>query len=186
MNGYAKSSEISFGTYTVVETKFPPNYQAGDKNSWSVTLDSNHVTVVLDVANERQSGNLKVLKNSEDGKITGCIFALTGTDVYGRKVNMTATTDANGVALFENVPIGTGYTLEEKYTPDIYVIPEKQTVDVKANEIPDMNKYIPETAANTDSCLLTSQSLHYFYILVFHQVPLVYYNNQTLLVLLNQ
>ena len=68
MNGYAKSSEISFGTYTVVETKFPPNYQAGDKNSWSVTLDSNHVTVVLDVANERQSGNLKVLKKSEDGK----------------------------------------------------------------------------------------------------------------------
>ena len=47
---------------------------------------------------------------------------------------MTATTDANGVALFENVPIGTGYILEEKYTPDIYVIPEKQTVDVKANE----------------------------------------------------
>ena len=134
VNGYAKSSEISFGTYTVVETKFPPNYQAGDKNSWSVTLDSNHVTVVLDVANERQSGNLKVLKKSEDGKITGCIFALTGTDVYGRKVNMTATTDANGVALFENVPIGTGYTLEEKYTPNIYVIPEKQTVDVKANE----------------------------------------------------
>ncbi len=133
-NGYAKSSEISFGTYTVVETKFPDNYQAGDKKTWSVTLDSNHTTVTLDISNMRKSGSLKVVKKAEDAVLGNCIFSLTGTDVYGRTVNMTATTDSNGTAIFENVPIGTGYTLEEKYTADRYVTPQKQNIDIKADE----------------------------------------------------
>lgn len=135
VNGHAKSSEISFGTYTIVETKFPPNYQAGDNTSWSITLDSNRVTVVLDIANERQNGSLKVLKDSGDDLIEGYIFSLKGIDVYGRAVNMTATTDSTGVAIFENVPIGSGYILEEKYVPERYVVPEKQTVDIKTDEI---------------------------------------------------
>lgn len=38
-NGYAKADEIPFGTYDVVETKFPSGYQASGTSSWIVTLD---------------------------------------------------------------------------------------------------------------------------------------------------
>lgn len=36
--GYAKSSELSLGTYVVTETTFPAGYEASDQTSWTVTI----------------------------------------------------------------------------------------------------------------------------------------------------
>ena len=44
-------------------------------------------------------------------------------------------TDASGVATFENVLIGTGYTLEEIDTAERYVVPDSQTAAVEWNTV---------------------------------------------------
>lgn len=46
-----------------------------------------------------------------------------------------AVTDASGVATFENVLIGTGYTLEEIDTAERYVVPDSQTAAVEWNTV---------------------------------------------------
>ena len=36
--GYAKSASIPYGTYRVVETTFPQNYEAHGQSEWTVTI----------------------------------------------------------------------------------------------------------------------------------------------------
>ena len=46
-----------------------------------------------------------------------------------------AVTDASGVAIFSNILIGTGYTLEEVDTPIRYVVPDDQTAAIEWNKV---------------------------------------------------
>ncbi|MBR4881717.1 MAG: TonB-dependent receptor, partial [Clostridia bacterium] len=80
-------------------------------------------------------GDLTVTKTSEDGLVEGHKFHLYGTSLSGIPVDMYATTDENGVAHFEDVLIGSGYTLEEVDTAIRYVIPESQTADIEWNKV---------------------------------------------------
>ena len=133
--GYAKSGEITYGSYIVKETKVPANYQPDGDAEWHITIDDNSPLITLDIANLRQYGSVKVVKTAEDGLVDGLKFQLTGTSVYGEEVNMTATTNEAGVAVFERVPIGIDYTLSEVSTPERYVIPEAQNITVKWNKV---------------------------------------------------
>ena len=61
-------------------------------------------------------GNLKVVKKEECGDVSGYKFSLAGIDYRGNQVSCTATTDKNGEAFFEHIPLqmeGTAYTLTE-------------------------------------------------------------------------
>ena len=87
------------------------------------------------VYNELKRGEVKVTKNSEDGLISGVQFRLYGTSLSGASVNLYATTDENGIAVFEDVLIGSNYTLVEVNTSNRYVIPEAQSVTVNWNEV---------------------------------------------------
>lgn len=133
--GYAKSGEITYGSYIVKETKVPVNYQPDGDAEWHITIDDNSPLITLDIANLRQYGRVKVVKTAEDGLVDGLKFQLTGTSVYGEEVNMTATTNEAGAAVFERVPIGTDYTLSEVSTPERYVIPEAQSITVEWNKV---------------------------------------------------
>lgn len=133
--GYAKSGEITYGSYIVKETKVPVNYQPDGDAEWHITIDDNSPLITLDIANLRQYGSVKVVKTAEDGLVDGLKFQLTGTSVYGEEVNMTATTNEAGVAVFERVPIGIDYTLSEVSTPERYVIPETQNITVEWNKV---------------------------------------------------
>lgn len=133
--GYAKSGEITYGSYIVKETKVPVNYQPDGDAEWHITIDDNSPLITLDIANLRQYGSVKVVKTAEDGLVDGLKFQLTGTSVYGEEVNMTATTNEAGVAVFERVPIGIDYTLSEVSTPNRYVIPEAQNITVEWNKV---------------------------------------------------
>lgn len=113
----------------------PVNYQPEGDAEWHITIDDNSPLITLDVANLRQYGSVKVVKTAEDGLVEGLTFTLTGTSVYGDPVNMTATTNAAGVAVFESVPIGEDYVLSEKNTPSRYVVPESQTITVEWNKV---------------------------------------------------
>lgn len=82
---------------------------------------SDPVTAYLNV--EIKEGNAKIIKTSEDGKVSGIKFTLSGNGI-----NKTGTTDSNGNILFENIPAGT-YTVTEE-SINKYVPQKSQTVTV--------------------------------------------------------
>ena len=62
-------------------------------------------------------------------------FHLYGTSYCGLPVDEYAVTNASGVASFDDVLIGTGYTLEEVGTPDRYIVPDNQTAAIEWNKV---------------------------------------------------
>lgn len=82
------------------------------------------------IVNQSATGNVVVTKYGDDGKLlAGVVFNLSGTSSAGGTVNETATTDADGVARFENIPFGT-YTLSETSGLDNYIVAADKTVIV--------------------------------------------------------
>lgn len=119
------------GVYTVtefVDNKYEP------QNAQTITIVSGQTSTVT-FNNTLKRGALTVTKTAEDRLVEGHKFHLYGTSLSGLTVNIYATTDANGVAHFEDVLIGTGYTIEEVDTAIRYVIPESQTADIEWNNV---------------------------------------------------
>lgn len=81
--------------------------------------------------NKLQRGDSEVTKTSEDGLVEGVKFKLSGTSTTGIAVEEYAITNAEGVALFEDIPVGDNYALEEVDTAERYVVPAKQNVKVE-------------------------------------------------------
>ena len=119
------------GLYTVTEQNYE-RYEPQDVQR--VTIVSGQVSTV-NFANTLKKGSLSVTKTSEDGLGEGVKFHLYGQSISGVAVDQYAVTDSTGKALFENIPIGSGYTLEEVDTPVRYVVPEKQTVAIAWNQV---------------------------------------------------
>ena len=132
-NNYSKSvttdaagkitlADLQPGTYTVTEAT-PDRYVPAA--SQTITLSIGDVKTVT-FKNVLKKGTVKVTKTSEDGLVEGVTFRLTGTSAAGTAVNMTAVTNAQGVAVFNDVPIGRNYKLEEVNTAARYVVPAVQ------------------------------------------------------------
>lgn len=125
------------GVYTVTEQNYE-RYEPQDVQR--VTVVSGQVSTV-NFANTLKKGSLSVTKTSEDGLVEGVKFHLYGQSISGVDVDQYAITDSTGKALFENIPIGSGYTLEEVDTPARYVVPEKQTVAIAWNQVTEQTMY---------------------------------------------
>lgn len=117
-SGYAKSeSPIPFGTYKIIETVFPTNYQAGDVSEWTRTLDKDtpNATITIRAVNEIIPGTVKIIKTSEDGKVDGLAFR-----VQGNGIDQTVVTKDGGQIQVEDLKPGI-YTITEqvydKYEP---------------------------------------------------------------------
>ena len=124
-------------TYYFKETATKSNAYAPSNTVFPVTVVHSTVTYANSnnsVINNIKRGSLEVIKTSEDNMVSGITFRLTGTSDLGEAVNMTATTDANGKAVFENVLIGSNYTLEEIETSNKYVVPSVQNTTIRWNE----------------------------------------------------
>lgn len=119
------------GTYTVTE-------QTDDKyetqSAQTVTIVSGKTSTVT-FNNTLRRGDLKVTKTSEDGFVEGMKFHLYGTSYCGLPVDEYAVTNASGIAVFDDVLIGTSYTLEEVGTPDRYIVPDNQTAAIEWNKV---------------------------------------------------
>lgn len=126
-------TDLKPGTYTVTETTASYYETQAAK---TVTVKSG-VTATVSFNNTIKKGSVKVTKTSEDGLASGIVFKLSGTSAAGTTVNMTATTNASGIATFSNVPISTssGYTLEEVNTAVKYIVPAKQNTVVEWNKV---------------------------------------------------
>lgn len=159
-----KTAEVVFkdipisGTtgYVIEEIATPSRYIAPYSQTVSVRFTDVQKIEFLD---ELKRGSLEITKTSEDGFIEGFTFQLTGTSfayrqggadttVYGEKLNnftYTATTNKDGIARFENLPItwdgkntadlATGkYKVEEINTPSRYIQTLSQTTYIVWND----------------------------------------------------
>ena len=134
-NGVATFKDVLISgheSFTLEEVDTAERYIVPE--SQRVAVEWNKVTE-KSFYNELKRGNLTVKKDSEDGFVKGMKFHLYGTSFSGIKVDEYATTDSNGIAYFNDILIGTGFTLEEVNTPVRYVIPDKQTADIAWDEL---------------------------------------------------
>ena len=130
-NGIALFDKIVIGKYAITEdgSTVPAAYLVA--NEQTVTVEYNTTTEVK-VANEEKTGSIKVQKRTEGQKnVEGITFYLKGTSDSGREINIPATTDKDGVAVFENVPVGTYMVIEDEETvPYGYLVADEKEVTV--------------------------------------------------------
>ena len=131
-DGSVNVTDLPAGTYTVSEVEIPSYYEAPESQTVKLTAGQ---TASVSFSNALKDGQLIVTKTAEDGFKEGFIFRLTGTADSGEKIDLTAVTGKDGKAVFQNVPIGSGYVLSEENTPDRYVVPEDQTADIEWNKV---------------------------------------------------
>ena len=131
-NGEALFENLPIGKYTVTEdgSTVPAAYLVADEQT--VTVEYN-TTAEVKVTNEEKTGSIKVQKRTEGQKnVEGITFYLKGTSDSGREINIPATTDKDGVAVFENVPVGTYKIIEDKETvPYGYLVADEKEVKVE-------------------------------------------------------
>ena len=129
--GVIQIDNLAPGVYTVIEQSYD-KYEPQEVRR--VTVVSGQVATV-NFNNTLKRGTLIVTKTSEDGLNEGVKFHLYGTSLSGLAVDEYTVTDSTGKAVFSDVLIGTGYTLEEIDTAIRYVVPEKQTAAVEWNTV---------------------------------------------------
>ncbi len=110
-DGTAVSSELEKGTYYIQEIK-ALNYYQFDKTVYPATISENLTTQEIKIVNHVQTGKVKVEKTSEDGVIEGIVFRLQGATFTGQYIERLATTNAEGIADFGEVPVGS-YSIVE-------------------------------------------------------------------------
>ncbi len=131
-NGIAVFSEIPIGTYTIYEDEktVPTAYLVADPQNVTVTYAE---TKEVPIENEEKSGSIVVHKTTEGQKnVEGITFYLKGTSDSGRAIDIPATTDKDGIAKFENIPVGTYKIIEDKETvPYGYLVADEKEVKVE-------------------------------------------------------
>ncbi len=155
-NGEAKFKEIPAGKYTLIEIQEPVGYQ-NSNSFYTVQVTENNGKFEVSIAplrnldesggyvfqitntKKQTAGNFTIVKVDKDDttkKLAGATFTLTALDENGEPANEVAykkTTDANGEAKFENVPLGK-YILKETVAPHGYQLPVDVTYEVVVNE----------------------------------------------------
>ncbi len=148
-NGEALFENLPIGKYTVTEdgSTVPAAYLVA--NEQTVTVEYN-TTAEVKVTNEEKTGSIKVQKRTEGQKnVEGITFYLKGTSDSGREINIPATTDKDGIAVFENVPVGTYMVIEDEETvPYGYLVADSKQVTVAYAQTVDtdmVNEKAPDT-----------------------------------------
>ncbi len=124
-NGVAVSPLLTWGTYTVVETKIPAHYEKQPVEA-VVTISEHEQTYTVEAENVPTMGYIRIVKTNslDQTPIAGVIFDITqNSQVIGSIV-----TDKNGVAVSDPLPKGI-YTVSERDTPIGYVY---EIVNLKA------------------------------------------------------
>ena len=129
--GVIQIDNLAPGVYTIIEQSYD-KYEPQEVRR--VTVVSGQVATV-NFNNTLKRGTLIVTKTAEDELNEGVKFHLYGTSLSGLAVDEYAVTDSTGKAVFSDVLIGTGYTLEEVDTAIRYVVPEQQTAAVEWNTV---------------------------------------------------
>lgn len=124
-NGYGKTvSPVPYGTYKVKETVFPTNYRAYGQTEWTVTVGSaNNGKVVFNSVNELIPGNIKIVKSSEDGKVSGINFTINGNGIIKNVISA-----SDGTITVSDLKPGAYTVTEAEYDTYLPQSPQKITV----------------------------------------------------------
>ena len=138
--GTYQLDEIPAGTYYLKETKAPKYYNIDNTFYQFVISDAGKVVDVSINGNDKfpnapQKGDIKIVKRSADGVLSGWKFEVSGTALNGTPVaTKTYTTDAKGEINISNLLIGTYTVKEVKDGKTVgYITPANQTIEVKSN-----------------------------------------------------
>ena len=155
-NGEAEFKEIPAGKYLLTEIQAPEDYQ-NPNNFYTVRVTENNGKCEVSIAplrnldesggyvfqitntKKQTAGNFTIVKVDKEvttKKLTGAQFTLTALNENGEPASepdYEKTTDANGEAKFENVPLGK-YILKETVAPQGYQLPVDVTYEVVADE----------------------------------------------------
>lgn len=139
-DGVAVFENVPIGTYSIIEDEetVPYGYLVADEKEVKVEYAQ---TIDATILNNEQTGSITVHKTTEGQKnIEGIKFYLRGTSDTGREIDIPAITDENGVAVFENVPVGTYKIIEDKETvPYGYLVADEKEVKVEYAQTIDEN-----------------------------------------------
>lgn len=130
-NGELQLENLVPGVYTVTENA-AAFYEP--QQPQTVTVKAGQ-TAEVSFSNQLKRGTLEVTKTAEDGFVQGVTFRLSGTADCGEPVDVYAETDETGLAVFEDIPIGSNYTLAEVAVPERYVEVAPQNVRIAWNEV---------------------------------------------------
>ena len=134
-NGVAVFSKIPVGKYTIYEDEKTVSAAYLIADEQEVTVKYNETAEVA-FENIEKTGEIKVTKTTVGNlNVSGITFNLRGTSDSGRDIDIPATTDENGVAVFSKIPVGK-YTIyeDEKTVSAAYLVADEQEVTVKYNE----------------------------------------------------
>lgn len=181
-NGEAEFKEIPAGEYLLIEIQAPEDYQ-NPNVFYTVRVTENNGKFEVSIAplrnldesggyvfqitntKKQTAGNFTIVKVDKEvttKKLEGAQFTLTALNENGEPASepdYEKTTDANGEAKFENVPLGK-YILKETVAPQGYQLPVDVTYEVVADErgvyieggelmFDGINFYIPNTQLPT-------------------------------------
>lgn len=136
--GYHTAENLLAGGYFIKESKAPEGYQL-DENAYYFAITEDGQTAVVEngeagrgFSNEAYRGNLKITKDSSDGRKDGFAFEVKSAD---GSYCETFTTPKSGVIEVTGLRVGI-YTVTEiknRASKD-YIIPDAATVEIKAEE----------------------------------------------------
>jgi SrtB family sortase len=137
--GFHQASGLVASGYFVKEAIAPEGYILDEEAYYFKIGDAGQVVVIENgekgggFVNEAYTGNLKILKDSSDGRKDGFTFKVTSADGTYSK---TFVTDSDGVIEVEGLRIGE-YTVTEVKTraSQSYLIPDEATIEIKTGEI---------------------------------------------------
>ena len=130
-NGELQLNDLVPGVYTVTENA-AAFYEP--QQPQTVTVKAGQ-TAEVSFSNQLKRGTLEVTKTAEDGFVQGVTFRLFGTADCGQPVDVYDETDETGIAVFENIPIGSNYTMEEVDVPGRYIVPVPVCIKIAWNEV---------------------------------------------------
>ena len=127
-DGVFEFKNIPYGKYIVREIEAPSGYFL-NSTRYSVNIQNHGDVIELEIVNNQEEGLIIVLKESEDGNISGIEFTLTGGNL---KTPIKGVTNSEGVTYFSNLMPGT-YTVTENI-PVQYQVQASQNVTVIKNK----------------------------------------------------
>ena len=133
LNVYDKTTGKAI-KYTVSEINVNTRYETPKAQNVYLTNGDKDFIVSAKFENHSKTGNIKINKQADDGKVGSRTFVVTGN---GK--TYTAQTNASGIAEFKDIPVYNKenkkitYTIMEVNVPIRYVTPANQTVTLTAD-----------------------------------------------------
>lgn len=155
--GIYEKKNLDYGHYLVRERKAPTGFEL-DEGIYSVFIEEDGKTYTVEnkagvgFINNAMKGSLKILKRSEDNKVDGFSFRVTGVNGYDE----TFVTDENGVINITGLRIGEYKVSEvENTVSNSYILPDDKTLEIKYEQTTEVEMYnklkkVPKTGDDSN------------------------------------